>query len=503
MIKKIIVMLRMKKIKIISLLVLSLGYTTISAQTAVDALRNSQITFGGTARYMGMAGAFSAVGADFSTLSTNPAGIGLYKRSEFTISPSVYWAKTSSAYNGSYNEDSKSNFNLSNAGIVIVHDIARQKPGSDWKNMQFGFGVNRYNNFNNRMRIEGPNMDNSLLTAYNDYADGTNYTNLYTGQNAFDIGPAFDTYLLDTLPGETSQYRNAMPPDGVSQRKAMETRGSMNEFLFSIGGNYKDKLYIGATFGIPYTRYFEESVYTEDAMAEVVSYEEFRSFSVRNYLEARGAGFNFKFGLIYRVQDWLRISGAIHTPTWFGIHEEYNTRTDSYFDNGDSYYSKSPLGAYDYKLNTPWRAIGGLAFVIGKIGIISADYEYVDYGNAQFKSRNYYDSWDNFQDLNYDIREYYAKTGNIRVGTEWRINSIMLRGGYALYGSPYKDGFNDGERTSFTGGLGFRDKFYSFDIAYVYTKTNEDYYLYDKQYVNPAKNETVSNSIVATLGFRF
>ena len=52
------------------------------AQNDGDALRYSLIGFGGTARYISMGGAFGAIGADFSTLSTNPAGIGAYMKNE-------------------------------------------------------------------------------------------------------------------------------------------------------------------------------------------------------------------------------------------------------------------------------------------------------------------------------------------------------------------------------------------------------------------------------------
>lgn len=493
----------MKKIKLISILLFSLTLASLDAQTTVDALRYSQITFGGTARYMSMAGAFSAVGGDFSSLSTNPAGIGLYKSSEFTITPSVFSNKTTSFYNGHWNEDSKSNFNISNVGMIMTYDIEKDKPGSDWKNMQFGFGMNRYNNFSSRMIMEGPNMDNSLLTSYNDLANGIYYDNLYNPPNNFDLGPAFDTYLLDTLPGEPTQYRNAMPAGGVWQRKTIQANGSMNEFLFSLGGNYKDKLYIGATFGIPFSRYFEESRYTEIADADTIAYDEFSSFNYSENLEARGTGFNFKFGLIYRAHDWIRLGAAIHTPTFFNMRENWRTKTESYFDNGDNYYSASPYGEYEYKLETPWKAIGSLAIVVGKIGIISADYEFVDYSNMRFRTHRYYGSFDDYQDVNSDIREYYGKAHNIRVGTEWRVNNIVLRGGYALYGSPYKSGFNDGERTSYTGGFGYREKHYFIDFAYVYTSSNEDYYFYDKSYVEPVKNENISSTFIATLGFRF
>ena len=40
----------------------------------------------GTARYVGMGGAMEALGADISTISTNPAGIGMFRHSAVNVS---------------------------------------------------------------------------------------------------------------------------------------------------------------------------------------------------------------------------------------------------------------------------------------------------------------------------------------------------------------------------------------------------------------------------------
>ena len=37
----------------------------------------------GTARYVGMGGAMEALGADLSTISTNPAGLGLFRSNQY------------------------------------------------------------------------------------------------------------------------------------------------------------------------------------------------------------------------------------------------------------------------------------------------------------------------------------------------------------------------------------------------------------------------------------
>ena len=94
----------------------------ISAQTPNDALRYSQTTFGGTARSMGVGGAFGALGGDFSVASSNPAGLGIYQKSEVVFTPSLFVSNTETAYLGETKTDGRSNFNFNNLGIVLIFD---------------------------------------------------------------------------------------------------------------------------------------------------------------------------------------------------------------------------------------------------------------------------------------------------------------------------------------------------------------------------------------------
>src|ERR1035437_8662519 len=108
----------MKAIKILIAITAIVLPVAVIAQSAVDAIRYSAIYFGGTARYSSMGGAFGAIGADFSTLSTNPAGLGVYRKNEFTFTPSFYTGKTSSTFDGKTSDVQKYNFNLGNLGMV-------------------------------------------------------------------------------------------------------------------------------------------------------------------------------------------------------------------------------------------------------------------------------------------------------------------------------------------------------------------------------------------------
>jgi len=467
---------------------------TVKAQNEVDALRYSQITFGGTARSMGMGGAFGALGADFSSLSTNPAGIGLYKKSELTFTPSFYEGKTSSSFNGTSNDDSKYNLNISNVGLVVAFEPSKNLTNSGWKNFQFGFGMNRYANFNNRMMIEGFNSSSSLLSSFVNEANGTAPSDLY----AFDLGLAYKTDLIYSDTTGNNKYKNDMPNGGVLQSKTVTTNGCINEIVLSFGANYNDKLYFGATIGFPQLRYFEESTYSEINTSDPGNY--FNSFSYNQNMETKGNGINLKLGMIYRPADWVRIGAAIHTPTFYNyMRDKWSSSMSSRFNDGNGYTADSPDGSFDYTLETPMRAIGSVAFIIGNYGLISGDYEYVDYSNAKLRSDD-----DDFVDANNAIRNNYQDQSNIRLGTEWRVGpQFSIRGGYALYGSPYKSGINDAERTSYTAGLGYRDQDFFADFAYVLTQSKEKYYLYNYEGMPAVQNDLKTNNFVLTFGFKF
>lgn len=479
----------MKKLFLITAVGMLISSSCFS-QNEVDALRYSQITFGGTARYNSMAGAFGALGGDFSVLSTNPAGIAIYKRSELTFTPSFFNQKTNSNYKGNSMDDYKYNVNFGNAGIVLSYYESETK--NAWKGVMFGFGYNRLNNFNQRILMGGKNDKSSLLDVYLDDATATGDFNDF---DQFSTGLAWNTWLID-YDSTNGNYFHVLPNHGENQSKSVTSNGSMGETVFTLGGNYSDKLYIGGTFGIPNIRYEEESNYEESI--ENDSLYGFKSFQLNEHLNTNGVGFNFKFGMIYRPIDWVRIGGALHSPTYYNMHDSWGSEMESHFTN-DNYTSTSPTGIFDYKLVTPMRTIGSIGFVINKVGLVGVDYEFVDYPSASLNSANY-----KFLNENKAIREKYMESNNVRIGTEWRLHPVSLRGGFAYYGSPFKRGAgNDGSKINYTAGIGFREDNFFLDFAYVLTQSRDNYYFYDATLVEPSVNNSTSSSVMMTLGFKF
>lgn len=471
---------------------------TSLAQYADDALRFSQIYYQGTARSMAVGGSFGALGADFSTASTNPAGMGLFRKGEFIITPEVFSRNVSSVYNGSLSDGSRTVFDLSNIGYVMVKELGK---GNGWRFFQFGIGMNRLNNYNSSVYMQGDNIVNSKLDVYAELADGQTVEQL----DDFELYPAWQTYLIN--PDENNYYYTPVPYGGVRQQQRVTTRGSTNEWLLSFSGNYNDKLFVGATVGLPYIRYFRESTYSEFDVADTIPY--FDNWTTTENLTTTGWGINLKLGAIVKPLEWLRIGASFHTPTYYwSMSDNWITNTTSFLqlyenDSTDdlvwthSAYN-SPDGNFDYHLSTPLRAIGSAAFVIGTHGFISGEYEYANYSTAKFSARDY-----SYSEVNQDIKSVFKSTHNFRAGTEWRFSEFSFRGGYALYGSPYANNINDGKRQMYSGGIGYKTRSYAIDFAYVYSRMDEDYYMYTTENIttNPVKNKFITQSFVLSLKY--
>lgn len=464
---------------------------TLQAQNEIDALRYSQISFGGTARYSAMGGAFGAVGADMSTFATNPAGIGFYRRSELNFTPNFFGRTTTSTYNGTTSDNSRYGLNFNNFGFVMAGK-ADNATEDGWQTVGFGIAYNHQQSFQNNFSMRGESTS-SMMDAWAKSAGGYSPSNL----DVFSEWQAYQCYLLNPLPGDSLHYSDTIPDgDLLLQKKDIETRGSMGEWDFTMGGNYANKLYIGGSIGVPRLRYEESSTYSETEVNDTTSV--FDYYEYNSYLETRGSGINFKFGVIFRPTDWVRLGAAFHSPTFLRLTDTYSSNMLSKL-GANNFSAESPSGNFNYTIVTPLRAIGSIAFVIGKKGIVSADYEFVDYSDARLRARPQV-----FFDQNDAIRLKYTAAGNLRVGAEYRIQPISLRAGFALYGNPYATGItNEDIRTSFSGGIGYRDpddRFYV-DGAFVRTMWTENYYFYEG--ANAVSNKTGATNVMVTVGFRY
>ncbi len=498
----------------VAFVLLSVGLIPLAqksyAQNDQDALRYSLLYHGGTTRNMSMGGAFGALGGDMSTLSNNPAGIAIYRKSEFSFTPGLQTNKTKSSYLGSENEDSKVNLNVNSLGVVLSYTPPASKAEGILKGWNFGIAYNKLNNYNSKTIYEAKNPKNSLLNYYAQQAYGNNPSEL-ENLFPFDVNLAYYGFLIDTnynMFGDSSTYLSAIPAGGELQRRTVETSGRMGEMAFSFGGNFDHKLYLGATVGFTSLVYNEEVTYEEIDVDNTIIYEDstydFKSFKLNQDLNTVGSGINFKFGAIYKPAEWVRLGAAIHSPTYFyEMHDDYSTSIRSVLQGYDETF-QSPQGAFDYQVTTPFRAMGSIAFIIMEYGLVSMDYEIVDYSMAKLNSTNY-----KFRNENEVIKNKYTQAANLRFGTEWKYGPLSVRGGYALYGSPFAKDVATSETDLSTDmisfGLGYRQEGYFVDLGYAQAKRGEFYrpYKLQDQIVDGATYKSAATNIQLTLGARF
>lgn len=473
---------------LISLLILSVQ---AFSQNENDAFRYSFMKPGGTARFTSMGGAFGALGGDFSSLSINPAGLGIFRSSEITITPTLDYSLVESSYYGTISDDMKYNFNLNNLGIVFALPLSSPVEQPGWKAINFGFGINRHNNYNQRWTAEGFNTRSSMMT---DFLDQANFEGGVSNLDDFSTGLAWDTWLLYE---DNGQFMVDMPDGNVLQRQETNSSGSIREFILSVAANYNDFLFLGATVGLPSVRYEESAIFQETDRDNLNSI--FNSLTYTNKFNTKGTGFNLKIGAILRPTDMVRLGVAFHTPTFFKLEDEYYASMQSSLNLIDyTDFSESPNGWFEYELTTPMKAIGSVGLVFGNVGLISLDYEYVDYSRMRLRSDDYL-----FADENRVIRENYTTQHNIRIGGEVRLDPLVLRGGYAFYSSPYKTGVNDGQQSIVSAGVGLRQQNFFLDFGYALAFFSEDYYLYSAQFVDPVENNFNMSRFMLTFGFRF
>lgn len=462
------------------------------AQNEMDALRYSQLQHGGTARFSAMGGAFGSLGGDMSTLGINPAGIAVYRKSEFTFTPVFYNQISKTDYYGNSVTDSKYNFNIGNIGWVGTFDHG----SSGFVSSNFGIAYSKINNFHRRYTMEAVNNESSLIDVYLNEVKGVTPSTIESDPAyAFGANLAWWTYLIDV--DTSGNYFSAIPNYGETQKSTVTSRGSMGETVFTYGGNYENKLYLGGTFGIQNIFYSEKANYEEFVNSNDTT-TTLQSFMLRDKLTTSGSGYNIKFGLIYRIHDYVRIGAAVHSPAFFNLTDSWGSEMTSEFDSA-SYKYASPNGIYKYQLTTPFRAIGSISVIFGKAGLISADYEFVDYASARLRSDDY-----PFSDENNAIENNYIAASNIRVGTEWKYAPFSFRGGFAYYGSPYSTATgNDGSKMIYSAGFGIREKGYFLDLTYLLSQSSEKYYVYDPQLVEATNISSSAHSFLVTIGFRY
>ncbi|MEQ7801067.1 hypothetical protein ABDJ41_14790 [Pedobacter sp. ASV1-7] len=495
---------------------------TTYAQYVGDAIRTAKGDYGSSARFKGMGNAQIGVGGDMSSLGGNPAGLGLFTRSEFSLTPEFNNATSKSDYLGQKGTGSKDKMNINQAGVVWYNPTFKYE-GQDTRkgvlSVVFGIGFNRTGDFTQQYNYGGNNTETSMRDYFAALANNSKDQFGNLANNSLE-NMAFQNFLINKITptgGGIPDY-SATPSSPNLQRMNSVSYGGTSELNFSGAINISNQLYLGATIGMVNTRFINDSQYTENGVLnpydddptppELPGYtgEEKYNFSYTSRQETRGSGINGKLGLIFRPVPDFRIGATFQTPTWFYVEDYFAEDLLTSLSGSIVENPVNPLSyTYTYRLKTPLKGSLGASYVIGGQGIISADVDFIDYSSTKFSMDGGGMLTQDMAADNAEIKKFYTSAVNYRVGGEYKINDLSLRAGYGLNGSPVKDDTKKIFDTQyFTGGLGYRINEYYFDIAYQHVQSENRFSPYMLNGAEPvAAIKNSNNNVFLTFGVRF
>lgn len=523
----------------------------VQAQTAYNAGTVMQEQLSGTARFVGMGGAMSALGGDLSVMGTNPAGIGLYRRNDVAVTFGWYGQSAKSNYNGQSAGDDVSRFSFDQAGFVYSSKIGDH---TSMRYFNIGFNYRKQQNFYSNMYMEGAvngeSYSQNIAAALTLAGSGGYGLSSYTANDfnkllSGNMNPYYDDDRfgwMSVMAGLTGLVNGYVDENGVSVYEGWgsnwnsfrsKNSGGIHAFDFNISTNIEDRWYLGLTIGVydvdfrRYSSYVEE-VYSYASDAQPGADPDYAGvMQLENWYNTEGSGVDIKLGVIWRPFEYspFRIGLAIHTPTWYNLRDTYSARMTMFDVNGNGIMADTRDGgygdtSYDYELRTPWKFNLSAGYTFGQHIAVGAEYEYADYSSTDARDPK---GWD-LSALNEEIESSLEGMHTFRIGMEANVfDDICLRVGYNYQSALYSKGaykFNDpqGTRTdidyenmygahNITAGLGFRfGRFYA-DLAYVYTHQKADFYPYSNlifDEADPVARMTYTNNRgLLTLGYKF
>lgn len=522
------------------------------AQSAIDAQQLSQSDFKGTARFVSMGGAFTALGGDLSTMGQNPAGIGVYRSSEVGVTLGIDFqsTKTTPSYNGFASNYSQTKASCPNFGYVGASLLDGPLRSFNW-----GVSYGRTVSFDRVYRGYVGQTQTSLSNYIASYMSGvpesdltfTDTFNPYFDGQADWLGIlAYNSYMLNPDGGTnySGLFQQGTKGDALFN---VREQGYVDEYNISFGGNFENIVYWGLGVGITdinYTRTIGYSESMEGANIHnvgegpaTVPGDAYFDLQSRKFIN--GTGWNLKFGVIIKPINEFRIGLAVHTPTWYNLTQGYDGIVNYRYKNPaleegpyNPIESKEPEytenANFDWHFRSPWRLMAGVAGVIGGRAIVSLDYQYDAYNNMSIATPTYYNGYaQDFQPneyLNEDIKSYFQGTSTLRLGLEYRVTpQFSLRAGYNVQTTNVKSEAKNGTIQvltsgtdpsysfdksvySITCGMGYKYKQWYIDAAYVYRSRESEYHAFTNfdGFVAPQSKITDHNSqLVISTGFKF
>lgn len=494
------------KRNIFFILVLICG--TVSAQNIEDVLRYSIENTHGTTRFQGLSGAFGALGGDLSALNINPAGSAVFNNSQFTMTGTNYNRNNDATYFGTTNNTRLNSFKINQVGGVMV--FKNNNENSDWRKYSLAFNYDLVNNFSNQFFSSGngnEGIDNYFLA----YSQGQPLGPLFVQDGELieeaylDIGSSlgfgpqqaflgFQAGIIDPVDFDddnNTEYLSNAEYSTVNQEFLQSTRGYNSKFTMNFGSQYKDFLYMGASLNF-HSIYYEKYTQLSERGFDTASEIQFINFD--NLLISRGQAFSFNLGVIAKLNKYLRLGGSYQSPTWYDLRDDLSQRinSDSPVKNTDiTFIDFNIVNIFPrYKVKTPGKFNGSMALVFGSNGLLSFDYSYQDMSNAELRPT----SDASFATVNSEIGRELRAVSTFRVGGEYRIKHLSLRGGYRYEQSPYANKITISDLNGFSAGIGYNFGSSRIDFTYSRSERDANVQLADVGIATPANVNGIMNN---------
>ena len=496
--------------KIIFILIAGITISTIQAQEIRDALRYSQENLNGTARFRAMSGAFGALGGDLSSINVNPAGSAIFANNQLGFTLNNTSLTNSSNFFDNSTNTKDSSLDLNQAGGVFV--FKNQNKLSDWKKFSIAINFENTNILNNTIFSAGTNPTNSIANYFLYYANGvtlnvlenSNYDELGHGaQQAFLGYQAYIINPVNTNPNNSNYTSNVTASGNYYQENSITTKGYNGKVSFNAATSYKDKIYFGLNLNSHFVDFRQSSIFYEDNNAPLTNNYTVSRVQFNNDLYTYGTGFSFQLGTIAKVTKQLRLGIAFESPTWLRLNDEFSQKLVGVSANitkelDPDVIDPKVINYYEpYKLQTPSKWTGSMAYIFGKKGLISFDYAIKDYSSTQFKPSN--DSY--YREVNNTLSNLLNKTKELRIGAEYKIHAWSLRAGYREEESPYKNKTTIGDLKGHSAGLGYNFGGTKLDLSYATFKRNTKQGFFEQGLTDGATINTKNSTVTFTVLF--
>lgn len=489
------------RIKQITFAALLAAASSVQAQnTYLNDRLTSTDQLNGSARFVGMGGALGALGADLSVISSNPAGIGLYRKSDIGM---TFGAVIPNGNGWDMDDKTTYNENLSRASFDQFGGVLSLRTGSTGlKRLNIAFNYQKKLNFNQGFFADNNNLGGlsqmtrlaDLVNA--DYATSNNLAGLAAMPYEAEDMQDWDEYYLSKgvdEQGNEYRYNNAYSTHNNYTR---HQRGALKAYDINFSMNFNDRMYVGATLGIDELDYREWNEYAEYGEDDGLNH------SLYNDTEISGVGVNGKFGIIARPFEFssFRLGLAVETPTWYRMENSTLFNLDK-SDRLESYM--------ECTLRTPWKVRLSAGHTVGSVFAWGVEYEYANYAKTKmgYPAYDAYSSGGQFRTADWDMamneltRNTLKGQHTLRLGVEVNpLRKFAVRAGYNYISGRFADnvGFDQysidsramdyatnteymrlGDTNILTAGLGYKGKLVYVDLTYQFRAQRGDFYAFD------------------------